>query len=99
MPKSIFSSKSEPSVHVASTAPTAPAVVVPAGAAVVVVAPAPEPTPEPTPAPKVDPLPDAVRALLAAVPRDIAGLPGTTPQSYARYLTARDVVEAILAAR
>lgn len=47
-------------------------------------------------APKHDPLPDAVRALLASVPRDLAAVPGWTPAKYNHYLAARAAVEALL---
>lgn len=75
-------------------APPAPAPTVPV--VVPVVTRAPE---APAPEPKKDELPDAVRALLRAIPRDIAGLPGTTPESYAKYLAARDAVESLVAGR
>ena len=59
------------------------------------VAPAPAPAPEVKP----DPLPEAVRAFLVCVPRDIAGLPGLTPDTYTKYLAARDAVEKALAGK
>lgn len=77
--------------HAAPAPAPVAAATVPGGSPSVIIPPAPPP-----PAPPVDPLPGAVRELLAAVPRDIAGLPGSTPASYERYLKARAAVEALL---
>ncbi len=86
MPKKIESSSPSPSPVIVPPAPTVP------GASARVAVPAAPAAPD-----RYSPLVEAVRALLAATPKDLATAPWPNPAAYAAYVDARAAVEKKLA--